>query len=64
VAELASLPLATVTAHVLPLGLYPNPASVQVHLPSLLAGTNVQIIDKLSRMARQAQVMPGATISV
>jgi hypothetical protein len=64
VAELASLPLATVTAHVLPLGLYPNPASVQVYLPSLLAGTNVQIIDKLSRTARQAQVMPGATISV
>lgn len=64
VAELGSLPLATAAAQVLPLGVYPNPASTQVYLPSLSAGSYVQIADVLGRPARLAQVMPGATISV
>jgi hypothetical protein len=64
VAELASLPLASIAAQVLPLGLYPNPANTQVHVPNLAVGAYVHIIDRLGRPARLVQVMPGATISV
>jgi hypothetical protein len=63
-AELASAPLAGVAAQVLPLGVYPNPARTQVHLPSLVPGAYVQLVDRLGRTARLAQVLPEATISV
>ncbi|MBG8553680.1 T9SS type A sorting domain-containing protein [Hymenobacter guriensis] len=59
-----NLPLATAAALPLPQGLYPNPATNLVHLPGLPTGTNVQVVDALGRIVRQAPLSPATTISV
>ncbi|PJJ60940.1 T9SS type A sorting domain-containing protein [Hymenobacter chitinivorans] len=45
-------------------GLYPNPATTQVHLPGLAAGTRVQLLDPLGRLARETQVSGTGQVSV
>ena len=52
VARLGALPTATSLARPLALGCYPNPATTQMQLPSLPAGTRVQLLDALGRVAR------------
>ncbi|MCB2408778.1 SBBP repeat-containing protein [Hymenobacter lucidus] len=63
-ARLGNATLATQASRSQPLGLYPNPASNQLHLPALPAGTRVQLLDALGRVARTAVVAAGATVSV
>ncbi|UOQ71417.1 T9SS type A sorting domain-containing protein [Hymenobacter cellulosilyticus] len=48
----------------LPLAFYPNPASDQLHLPGLSAGTPVQLLDALGRVARTITVSAAAQVSV
>ncbi|MBF9236028.1 T9SS type A sorting domain-containing protein [Hymenobacter sp. BT683] len=65
VARLAGLPTATQpTAGPLALAFYPNPATDQLHLPTLAAGSRVQFLDALGRVARDTQVSAGALVSV
>jgi hypothetical protein len=66
VAELAlpSSPLATAAAQALPFGLYPNPASTQVHLPGLPTGTHVQLIDILGHISRTTTIALDGTVLV
>jgi hypothetical protein len=66
VAELGlnTSPLAATAAQALPLGLYPNPASTQVHLPGLATGTKVQIIDILGHIVRSTAIALDATVPV
>jgi hypothetical protein len=66
VAEL-SLPtsaLAATVAQALPFGLYPNPASMQVHLPGLAVGTHVQFIDILGHISRSTTIALDGTVPV
>ncbi|GAB3835801.1 SBBP repeat-containing protein [Hymenobacter jeollabukensis] len=42
-----------------PLAFYPSPAHDQLHLPALPAGTPVQLLDALGRVARAARVTAG-----
>ncbi|MCC3156832.1 hypothetical protein LJ737_06270 [Hymenobacter sp. 15J16-1T3B] len=55
----AALPTRAATA-TQPLALYPSPATDQLHLPVLPAGTRVQLLDALGRVARTATVAAGA----
>ena len=70
VAELAAspqAPLAVVGAQRPegePLELYPNPATTDVYLPGLPAGTRVQLVDALGRVVRQTAVGTTAAVSV
>ncbi|TGE28174.1 SBBP repeat-containing protein [Hymenobacter metallicola] len=63
-ARLGDPTLATQAARSQQLGLYPNPASDQLHLPALPGGTPVQLIDALGRVARETSVSAAAQVSV
>jgi hypothetical protein len=63
-ARLSSSTLATQAAQPQELPLYPNPATSQVYLPSLPAGTRVQLLDALGRISRETTLTPAATVSV
>ncbi|UOQ71409.1 SBBP repeat-containing protein [Hymenobacter cellulosilyticus] len=63
-ARLGNAPLATSAARSRALGFYPNPATDQLHLPALPAGTRVQLIDGLGRVARATSVSAAAQVSV
>jgi hypothetical protein len=47
-----------------PLEPYPNPATAQVQLPGLAAGTRVQLLDALGRVARETTLSGAAEVSV
>jgi len=64
VARLGSVTTATPAARPLALGFYPNPAADFLHLPALPAGTAVQLIDALGRVAREAPVSAGGQVAV
>lgn len=60
-ASLDALPTAVAAPRAAePLSLYPNPAHDQLHLPALPAGTAVQLIDGLGRVARTIRVAAGS----
>ncbi|MCB2408779.1 SBBP repeat-containing protein [Hymenobacter lucidus] len=63
-ARLGAGPLSTQAARPQALGLYPNPATDQLHLPALPAGTRVQLVDAVGRVAREATVSAAAQVSV
>ncbi|MBC6699131.1 SBBP repeat-containing protein [Hymenobacter puniceus] len=63
-ARLSSSTLATQAAQPLALAFYPNPATDQLHLPTLAAGTPIQLVDALGRVARTAVVAPATPVSV
>ncbi|MCB2377233.1 T9SS type A sorting domain-containing protein [Hymenobacter sp. BT635] len=63
-ARLGDPTLATQAARPRTLGLYPNPAFDQLHLPTLPAGTPVQLLDALGRLARATTVSAAAQVSV
>jgi hypothetical protein len=64
VAQLNTLPTASTPARPLALGVYPNPATDQVHLPALAPGTRLELLDVLGRVARTATVSAAATLPV
>ncbi|MBF9142645.1 T9SS type A sorting domain-containing protein [Hymenobacter properus] len=72
VAELAASPQAAPPAEPLEdaplpgqaLQPYPNPATAQLHLPGLAAGTRVQLLDALGRVVRETTVSAAAEVSV
>ncbi|UOQ71414.1 T9SS type A sorting domain-containing protein [Hymenobacter cellulosilyticus] len=64
VARLDNAVLATQAAQPLVLGFYPNPASNLVQLPGLPAGSRVQLLDALGRVARTTTVSAAAQVSV
>ena len=65
VARLATLPTATTTARAAgPLPLYPSPATDIVHLPLPYAGSRIQFIDALGRLARETVASAAAEVSV
>ncbi|UOQ52232.1 T9SS type A sorting domain-containing protein [Hymenobacter cellulosivorans] len=45
-------------------GLYPNPATEVVRLPTMPGGTHIQFIDRLGRVARETTVSAAAQVSV
>ncbi|UOQ71427.1 T9SS type A sorting domain-containing protein [Hymenobacter cellulosilyticus] len=63
-ARLAATPLSAQAARPLALGLYPNPATDQLQVPTLPAGTRVQLLDALGRVARETTVSAAALVSV
>ncbi|MFD2718931.1 T9SS type A sorting domain-containing protein [Hymenobacter monticola] len=64
VAHLSALPTATQAARPLALGFFPNPATHLVRVPSLPAGTPVQLLDALGRVARETRVSAASEVSV
>ncbi|WP_201978104.1 T9SS type A sorting domain-containing protein [Hymenobacter rubidus] len=64
VAHFSALPTATQAARVLALDIFPSPTTDKVHVPSLPAGTRVQLLDALGRVARETTVPAAAEVSV
>ena len=63
-ARLGSNPLAVRSSLPAPTAFYPNPATNAVHLPDLPAGTHVQVLDALGRVAFESTISAAATVSV
>ncbi|MDF7810912.1 T9SS type A sorting domain-containing protein [Hymenobacter sp. YC55] len=61
-ARLGSDPLATRTNQAAPASLYPNPATTTVHIPSVSAGSQVQLLNMMGRITCTLQVASDATI--
>ena len=64
VARFGTLATTTQAARGLALGIFPLPATDQLHLPTLPPGTPVQLLDALGRVARTTTVSAAAGISV
>jgi hypothetical protein len=64
VAHFGALPTAARSGRPLALGFYPSPASDLVRMPGLAAGTPVQLLDALGRVARETTVSAAADVSV
>ncbi|MDO7849936.1 T9SS type A sorting domain-containing protein [Hymenobacter sp. M29] len=47
-----------------PFGLYPNPATTEVHLAGIPAGARVQVLDALGRVVRETAVSAAFQVSV
>ncbi|UOG74570.1 T9SS type A sorting domain-containing protein [Hymenobacter tibetensis] len=64
VARLGNHTFATSARPTFSTGLYPNPATTSVHLPSVPVGNQVQLLDAVGRIARTTVVAPGGSVSL
>ncbi|MDF7815917.1 T9SS type A sorting domain-containing protein [Hymenobacter sp. YC55] len=65
VARLSGMVAATRPGHAMsPLSFYPNPATNQVHLRHLRAGSTIQLVDATGRLLREATATATMTLSV